>query len=163
MVISRSQKRLSAVLLPPITSGAEWGGCLVLSVALGSSCPWDTAGCSILGRMDRRPCWTQQLLCWASISSFAVGSSPSDSDSSVKSSQELQCLSSLKVGNAGDRGRGLGFCFCFSVVVGFLFAFFFSPWRVHSSVFQAVFYLQEIPMKWSEDLRVCELLLYFES
>lgn len=70
-------------------------------------------GCSILGRMDRRPCWTRQLLCWAFISSFAVGSSPSDSDSPVKSSQELQCLSSLKLGSAGDGGRRLGFSFFF--------------------------------------------------
>lgn len=61
-------------------------------------------------------------------------------------------------GRGGEKG-----CDFFQILFWLLFAWVFSPWGVPSSLFQAGFCLWEIPMKQSDDLRVCEMLLYFES
>lgn len=68
----------------------------------------------------------------------------------------------LKVGMAGEEAGEKVVVF-FKPCLGFCLPGFFSPWRVHSSLFQAGFCLSEIPMKQSDDLRMCEMLLYFES
>lgn len=68
----------------------------------------------------------------------------------------------LKVGMAGEE-VGEKVVVFFKPCLGFCLPGFFSPWRGPSSLFQASFCLWELPMKQSDGLRVCEMLLYFES
>lgn len=112
---------LLGMLVLPITTGTEWGRCPVLSVALE-----DTGECGVLGRMDQRHCQMWQFLCWAFISSFTVGSSPSDSDSAVKSSRSHN----VSLESWGSRGRnGEKGCGFFQILSRLLFAWGFFPLR----------------------------------
>lgn len=76
----RNQKGLSGILLLPITNSADVP---YADSGIGQQL---LVGCGVPGGTDQRSCLMPQLLCWAFISSFAIGSSPSDGDSPVKSS-----------------------------------------------------------------------------
>lgn len=67
----------------------------------------------------------------------------------------------LKVGIAGEE-MGKKVVVFFKSCPGFCLPGVFSPWGVPSLLFQAGFHLWEIPMKQSNDMRVCEMLLYFD-
>lgn len=123
---------LLGILVLPITTGTEWGKCPALSVVLEG-----TGECGVLGGMGQRHCQMWQLLCWAFIFSFTVGSSPSDGSSTVKSSRSHNI--SLESWDGRGRSREKGWVFFFKSCLGFCLPGFFPRGECPTHYFRLVF------------------------